>query len=44
MRITDLKAFLDQCRHLEMDFLHVPGGDRTLTFMRDDDGHLFEIK
>lgn len=44
MRITDLKAFLDQCRHLEMDFLHVTGGDRALTFMRDDDGHLFEIK
>jgi hypothetical protein len=35
---------LNECQHLEIEVLQVPKGDRTLTFIRDDDGNLFEIK
>jgi catechol 2,3-dioxygenase-like lactoylglutathione lyase family enzyme len=44
LEINDLKAFVNRCRHLGMAVIQVPKGDRTLTFIRDDEGHLFEIK
>ena len=44
LEVEDLNAFLNECRHLEIEVIHVPKGDRTLTFIRDDDGNLFEIK
>ena len=44
LAVKDLKAFLDKSHQLQMEIIQVPKGDRTLTFMRDDDGHLFEIK
>ena len=44
LEVKDLHALLDKCRRLEMAVIQVPKGDRTLTFIRDDDGHLFEIK
>jgi catechol 2,3-dioxygenase-like lactoylglutathione lyase family enzyme len=44
VEVEDLEAFLDKCRRLDADVFHVPKGDRTLTFLRDDEGHLFEIK
>jgi catechol 2,3-dioxygenase-like lactoylglutathione lyase family enzyme len=44
LQVKDLKAFVNQCHHLHMAVIEVPKGDRTLTFIRDDEGHLFEIK
>jgi catechol 2,3-dioxygenase-like lactoylglutathione lyase family enzyme len=44
LEVKNLKAFLNECRRLEVEVIQVPKGDRTLTFIRDDDGHLFEIK
>ncbi len=44
LEVKDLKAFLNECRTLEFEVIQVPKGDRTLTFIRDNDGHLFEIK
>jgi catechol 2,3-dioxygenase-like lactoylglutathione lyase family enzyme len=44
LEIEDLKAFLNKCRQLEIEVIHVPKGDRILTFVQDNDGNLFEIK
>ena len=44
LEVEDLNAFLNKCHHLEIEVIHVPKGDRTLTFIRDYDGNLFEIK
>ena len=44
LQVKDLNAFVNQCHHLRMTVIEVPKGDRTLTFIRDDEGHLFEIK
>ncbi len=44
LEVKDLQAFVDKCRHLKMEIIQVPKGNKTLTFIRDDDGHLFEIK
>ena len=44
LEVRDLNALLSKCDLLEMQVIQVPKGDRTLTFIRDDDGHLFEIK
>lgn len=44
LEVKDLKAFVNACHRLKMKVIQVPKGDRTLTFIRDDEGHLFEIK
>ena len=44
LEVEDLNAFLNKCHHLEIEVNLVPKGDRTLTFIRDYDGNLFEIK
>ncbi len=44
LQVKDLRAFVNKCHHLGMEVIQVPKGDRALTFMRDDEGHLFEIK
>ena len=44
LEIEDLNAFLNECHHLEIEVNQVPKGDKTLTFIRDPDGNLFEIK
>lgn len=44
LQVKDLKAFVNKCHHLGMAVIQVPKRDRTLTFIRDDEGHLFEIK
>ncbi|MDX1708258.1 MAG: hypothetical protein R3274_06635 [Desulfobacterales bacterium] len=44
LEVKDLEAFVAQCHRLEMGIIKVTKGDRILTFIRDDDGHLFEIK
>jgi len=42
--VDDLAAFIQKCRRLDVHVLQVPKGDSLLTFIRDDDGHIFEIK
>ena len=44
LEIEDLDGFLKKCRHLNVDVDLIPKGDKTLTFIRDFDGNLFEIK
>jgi catechol 2,3-dioxygenase-like lactoylglutathione lyase family enzyme len=44
LEVEDLKAFLKKSRDLDVNVSQIPKGDRTLTFIRDDDGNLFEIK
>lgn len=44
IEIEDLEAFLEKCRELDVKSLQIPKGDKLLTFVRDFDGNLFEIK
>jgi catechol 2,3-dioxygenase-like lactoylglutathione lyase family enzyme len=44
LEVGDLEAFLKKCRDLEVDVSQIPKGGRTLTFIRDYDDNLFEIK
>ena len=44
LEVDDLKSFLQKCRHLDVEISQIPRGDRTLTFIRDFDGNIFEIK
>ena len=44
LEIADLDGFLKKCRSLNLDVTRISKGDKTLTFIRDFDGNLFEIK
>jgi len=44
LEIDNLEEFLEKCRSLNADIARIPKGDKTLTFIRDFDGNLFEIK
>ena len=44
LEVEDLPGFLEKCHNLNVDVSQIPKGDRTLTFIRDYDGNLFEIK
>ena len=44
LEVDDLSAFIEKCRTLNVKIRQIPKGDRTLTFIRDFDGNLFEIK
>jgi catechol 2,3-dioxygenase-like lactoylglutathione lyase family enzyme len=44
LEVDDLQDFLKKCRDLDVEISQIPKGDRTLTFIRDFDGNLFEIK
>lgn len=44
LEVDDLQGFLNKCRNLGVEVSQIPKGDRTLTFIRDFDGNLFEIK
>jgi catechol 2,3-dioxygenase-like lactoylglutathione lyase family enzyme len=44
LEVDDLNRFLQKCRDLDVDISQIPKEDRTLTFIRDFDGNLFEIK
>ena len=44
LEVDDLETFLKKCRDLEVDVSQIPKGGRTLTFIRDYDDNLFEIK
>ena len=42
--VDNLEVFLEKCRGLNINIARIPKGDKTLTFIRDFDGNLFEIK
>ena len=44
LEVDDLQGFLKECRNLGVEVSQIPKGERTLTFIRDFDGNLFEIK
>ena len=44
LEVGDLHAFIQGCRDLGARVVQVPKGDSLLTFARDLDGNLFEIK
>ena len=44
IQVDDLETFLERCRSIEIDVLQVPKGDTRITFIKDDDGNLFEVK
>ena len=44
LEVDDLPVFLQRCRRLNVKILQVPKGDSLLTFIRDFDNNLFELK
>lgn len=44
LEVNDLQSFLQKCHDLDVEVSQIPKGNRTLTFIRDYDGNLFEIK
>ncbi len=44
LEVNDLAEFLQKCKDLDVAISQIPKGKRTLTFIRDYDGNLFEIK
>jgi catechol 2,3-dioxygenase-like lactoylglutathione lyase family enzyme len=43
LEVDDLSDFLENCRKLNVTINQIPKGDKTLTFIKDFDGNLFEI-
>lgn len=44
LEVEDLEAFLERARAMDVPVIRAPKGDRWITFVRDFDGNLFEIK
>jgi len=44
LEIDALSDFIEKCRALNLEIRQIPKGDKTLTFIKDFDGNLFEIK
>jgi len=44
LAVDDLPNFIEKCRSLQLEVALIPKGEKTLTFIRDFDGNLFEIK
>lgn len=44
IEVADLDAFLRKCGELNVDVSRIPKGSFMLTFIRDYDGNLFEVK
>ena len=42
--VENLEAFLERCRQNAIEVVQVPKGDARITFIKDVDGSLFEIK
>ena len=43
LEVDDLAGFIEKCRSIEVEVARIPKGDKTLTFIKDFDGNLFEI-
>ena len=44
LEVSDLAVFVEKCRYLNVAVSQIPKGDKILTFIRDFDGNMFEIK
>jgi catechol 2,3-dioxygenase-like lactoylglutathione lyase family enzyme len=44
LKVDDLQSFVKKCDEQGIEISRIPKGDRILTFIRDYDGNLFEIK
>ena len=44
LEVDALAEFIERCRTLNVAISQISKGDKTLTFIRDFDGNLFEIK
>ena len=44
LEVEDLEAFLERARAMGVPVIRAPKGDRWITFIRDFDGNLFEVK
>ena len=44
IQVENLGSFLETCRSMKIEIIQVPKGDAFITFIKDDDGKLFEIK
>ena len=44
LAVDNLEALLETCRKMGVEIVQVPKGDAMITFIKDDDGNLFEIK
>ncbi len=44
LEVDALSDFIAKCRTLNVEISQIPKGDKTLTFIKDFDGNLFEIK
>jgi len=44
LEVEGLAAFLERCRTMGVPVIRAPRGEQWITFVRDYDGNLFEIK
>ena len=44
LEVVNLPEFIDKCRSMGIELALIPKGDKTLTFIKDFDGNLFEMK
>jgi catechol 2,3-dioxygenase-like lactoylglutathione lyase family enzyme len=44
LEVDALSEFIQKCRGLGVEISRIPKGDKFLTFVKDFDGNLFEIK
>jgi len=44
LEVNDLSEFIEKCHRSNVETAQIAKGDKTLTFIKDFDGNLFEIK
>ncbi len=44
VEVKNIEKFVNRCEAMQVEVNRVPKGDRLLTFVKDYDGNLFEIK
>jgi catechol 2,3-dioxygenase-like lactoylglutathione lyase family enzyme len=44
LEVDNLPGFIEKCRRMQVEVTLIPKGEKTLTFITDFDGNLFEIK
>ena len=43
LEVDNLERFLEKCRRQDVEIARIPKGNKTLIFIKDFDGNLFEI-
>ena len=44
LEVEDMEGFIQKCRSINLEIKQISKGDKILTFIKDYDGNLFEIK